>query len=1026
MQRIPDDELIRHARALRRLARSLVSADDADDLAQDAAAAALASPPVTVQSWFGWLAGMLRHRARRLHRHEGRRRARERAVAPPEPGDDPAGTAVHREAIARLDAALLALPEPYQAVLILRYFEGLSPTAIAARTSTPLATVKSRLQRGLAVLRERLDAADGHDWRAGLGVAFGITPATGAGLLAAGAGGIAMGKSLSAAAVLAALLLSPWWWPTPAAGTPAAGVAPDVAHIAAAASGTPGGAPPPAPEQRAVVAVPAGPVAAPEVTYVGRCVDEHGTPLRDGDVRGTTRERDGGRARSRREQRVAPDGTFVVSLPIEPRTYHALGVLAAGRIPVDGQFHDEPEGARVDLGDVVLPRPHEVRGRVVDASGAPQARVVLELTAVERRGRLAPYPGSPYGATTAADGTFALATVAAGTFRLASPNRRFAERSPRTLVVDPDRGAPALELVVEPGQPPCRGVVVREDGSPIARAHVTLDRSQTDTDADGRFVIDPDPSATAPQRAVGVSADGFVGSSARWSAGDPTELRVVLRAQPMLAVRVVDVRTGQPVERYAAAVVPPRNWSSAVRAPMGSHPGGVCRIAVSPGEWWLRVRAADEALAPSAFVPLRVAADAPREVTVALVPWQQRRLVLTDGSQRLPDVRVELLDPGDATVRRDTHTFPFDDCPIGGPPLACILAAGLTDRDGALALRGPSGALALRLHGPGIALQVVQPIRLDEAGDLVVTATRGASWRGRLGPEEVVRAVVAGDPAREAKRDEAGLTLVDARGEALHRLLEPRVPVAADGTFVFDGIPPGRWCAVFERRAIAWITVDEGRVLTQDVDVSALAPADVRLRVRVDGAPARHAWVNVLGVHAADANGQPMRSGRMERADSDGVFALRTLVGRLAVIVTWEPEVGRGGALQAAVDVRAAGVQDIGVDLQTGALELEVLAPDGAPAADAELEVAPDGVFTGAGVHVVGADGVLRITPMAAGRYEVRVRPARLRAQAAKDEFGRTHGWAALEQQWLPAGAVDVLPGAAVRQQLRLPPAWAR
>src|SRR5262249_55436253 len=76
--------------------------------------------------------------------------------------------AEQREIVRRLDRTLLDLPEPYQGTLLLRFFAGATPTEIAAQTRVPLATVKSRLQRGLALLRERLqrDGADEAWWRA--------------------------------------------------------------------------------------------------------------------------------------------------------------------------------------------------------------------------------------------------------------------------------------------------------------------------------------------------------------------------------------------------------------------------------------------------------------------------------------------------------------------------------------------------------------------------------------------------------------------------------------------------------------------------------------------------------------------------------------------------------------------------------------------------------------------------------------------------------------------------------------------
>jgi len=56
---------------------------------------------------------------------------------------------------ARLEQLLATLPEPQRAALVLRYQEELTPEEIAATLGSPLATVKSHLQRGLKLLRAK-------------------------------------------------------------------------------------------------------------------------------------------------------------------------------------------------------------------------------------------------------------------------------------------------------------------------------------------------------------------------------------------------------------------------------------------------------------------------------------------------------------------------------------------------------------------------------------------------------------------------------------------------------------------------------------------------------------------------------------------------------------------------------------------------------------------------------------------------------------------------------------------------------
>lgn len=92
---------------------------------------------------------------------EGRRRRRHPQVAladvaePAAPGSEgtPARDPLLGETLRRL---IVSLPEMPRAVVILRYQEDLDPAEIAAVLEMPVATVKSHLQRSLALLREKL------------------------------------------------------------------------------------------------------------------------------------------------------------------------------------------------------------------------------------------------------------------------------------------------------------------------------------------------------------------------------------------------------------------------------------------------------------------------------------------------------------------------------------------------------------------------------------------------------------------------------------------------------------------------------------------------------------------------------------------------------------------------------------------------------------------------------------------------------------------------------------------------------
>ena len=164
------DELLAHTAWVRRVAASLVrDQDDADDLAQGTWLAALKAPPKSDASIRGWLATVARNVVRKRVRDDVRRAARE-AHAPDhrEAPLSPEAIVERAELQHLLAAFVLELAEPFRSTVLLHYFEDLSPSEIAAQQGIPVATVRSRLKRGLDDLRARLDRAYGGKRRAWL------------------------------------------------------------------------------------------------------------------------------------------------------------------------------------------------------------------------------------------------------------------------------------------------------------------------------------------------------------------------------------------------------------------------------------------------------------------------------------------------------------------------------------------------------------------------------------------------------------------------------------------------------------------------------------------------------------------------------------------------------------------------------------------------------------------------------------------------------------------------------------------
>jgi RNA polymerase sigma-70 factor (ECF subfamily) len=122
-----------------------------------------------------WIYRIALHEAANRRRWWFRHKAKETSIEPAEtetPGvrehemqmaltdhaDSPFDTVAHREVQARVEEELSKVPEPYRTTLILRDLEEMSYEEISEVLEISLGTVKSRLTRGRAALRQRLAA----------------------------------------------------------------------------------------------------------------------------------------------------------------------------------------------------------------------------------------------------------------------------------------------------------------------------------------------------------------------------------------------------------------------------------------------------------------------------------------------------------------------------------------------------------------------------------------------------------------------------------------------------------------------------------------------------------------------------------------------------------------------------------------------------------------------------------------------------------------------------------------------------
>ncbi len=476
--------LLDHAHWVQELARKLVRDPNvAEDLAQETLLAAIRDRGKEHRSMRAWLGTVLRNLVWERVRREDRRDAREmdsaREEAMASTGDLLERMTAHRTVV----EALMTLPDHYREVLLRRYFEGESPAEIAASLSIPHSTVRTRLSRATAMLRENLNAHYGGDNRAwvaalaplvraplrdlpaesGIPISVPLVAAAGISIVALAAiGYLAFGSRTSPAALEQAL--APELSPAVAAVLePRSDERPDDRRV---------------PATQPVVSDASTRAArtslAPDLgTQGGRVIDVTGTGVVGVLVR---------------HERYSPGGTSKgqdgdpIAISLAEGAFELPG--RSGWVVAEGGgivtvFAGTPalDGARDALVVVTAPR-NALAGRIVDVSGraVEGARVAIELPP-DLRLRLgvsldasAPVPVE---ATTDAEGSFALdeAPRLAGAFVVVRADGFSTWRAPAPEHPDPDLRIVLETTAFEAGM--LAGRVVLPDGSPAADARVS-------------------------------------------------------------------------------------------------------------------------------------------------------------------------------------------------------------------------------------------------------------------------------------------------------------------------------------------------------------------------------------------------------------------------------------------------------------------------------------------------------------------------------------------------------------------------
>ncbi|MEQ1891251.1 MAG: sigma factor-like helix-turn-helix DNA-binding protein, partial [Planctomycetota bacterium] len=808
-----------------------------------------------------WLARVTRNFARKDWRGEKRRHERERVVARPE------GQPAVDEALVRLEEerklvdALATLEPAVREVVVRRYLDGWSCARIARASGAPAATVRWRLQKGLAELRAKLDrdaGGDGVQWRLALlplcdgggpWPAFDnwLQPLAGAatvsGVLTMKAATQALGVTL----VMAAAGIGVWW--AMGRGEERRSVPAEAQAELAQAELEPAKVPEPiatapstAPSERAELVTsakqdePASVSAAPiEARIEGRCVDGALLPLAGVRVlradEPSTRTDTGGDGRF--SMVAGPsryDGTCELRFELEGKATRFLAVTLQ-------------DATTKELGDVVLEPGGVLRGVVLGPTGRPFPEAEISVTTPELWGSLeeaesrGPTQAYRLSSTSGGDGRFEVRGVPLTPVRAwaVAPEMRHAVSPP---LEEADRDEDVV-LTLEPLRRVDRitGIVLTPEGEPVANAGLGvlawsgggMSSNNASAGPDGRFEIEAQPGNAYDLEAVDpLDRYASVGIKGLEPGAHDVELR--FRPAFMIAVEVRSV-DGEAIERFCVATGEPDSEPNLYRrGGPDTHPDGRAEVRANGNEFVVRVDA--RGYAPARQGPF--APDAPPEaLTFELEPAPGVRGRVLAGETPLAGAKVELFaaSPGTYVAAQGFESAQDNRA----------TDATTSDAEGNFVLQlYERDTFVVRAEADGFAPQDSGPVELDPA--------LGHELELVLGPGGSVEGRVLMPPGRDPEGVIVGLNRGDSR---------PRtVRADAEGRFRFERLTPGSWQLARAKQEFnpaqrggaysarnGWTlptncAVRAGETTRMDLDLSDWLPGELDGRLTVNGAPA--------------------------------------------------------------------------------------------------------------------------------------------------------------------------------------------
>lgn len=494
------------------------------------------------------------------------------------------------------------------------------------------------------------------------------------------------------------------------------------------------------------------------VTVSGRVVDASGKGVSGADV--YVEDREGwGRWPRPVSDTATTDAEGRFSIADAPSGQLFAIATASGRAPGEAEVGNAGPGRAREGVTITLKDGGSLRGRVLDAQGAPVAGASVAFSPEEERRRRG--GGGSVGprtapVTSAADGTYFIDSLPESSGYLAASS----ERGSGVVVVGVTAGSETIADVTLESTGFVSGRVVDGNGTPLAGARVFVAGDWRDpeqrarnsaagrqfnvdsTDGDGRFRLEGLSGTTVT---IAASGDGMGQERVEARVG-ATDVEIRL-ASADLAVTVLTADGAKPSGDVEVWVMRPRG--SGMRG--GNRPlspriaeDGTFHFGVTPGEWEVSAEARGYGGVPPIRVTVVDGSD-PAPVTIRLGKSGTVRGILAgDDGKKVAGARVSFSDGrgGDS---------------LGGEGGFLDWSGAVRSRsDGRFELTGGSGEGRLFVYHPEYEPELI-PVQVPESGDLDLGLVKMRTGEGssRIFEFSGIGAVIVGDEARSAPDETA-------------------------------------------------------------------------------------------------------------------------------------------------------------------------------------------------------------------------------------------------------------------------------